>query len=180
MGIGMATGAGLALLIALNARFEGDGPVSVEDGVAVHRAYPDPAHGWAVPTICQGHTRGVFKGQTATAAQCELLIAEDYQAHVQPTLERYVHVPVTPNQGVALALAVNNLGRALFYYRNSNGQWVHTQFHNKLNAGDCHGAAAHFGDFVKAGGKVMRGLVKRRAEERALFEADCRYWDALE
>ena len=39
----------------------------------------------------------------------------------------------------------------------------------KLNAGDIDGAAQQFAVWNKAGGQVMRGLVRRRAAERALF-----------
>jgi hypothetical protein len=38
-----------------------------------------------------------------------------------------------------------------------------------LNQGNYDGAAAQFGRWIKAGGRVLRGLVRRRAAERALF-----------
>ncbi|WP_335876684.1 lysozyme, partial [Acinetobacter baumannii] len=39
----------------------------------------------------------------------------------------------------------------------------------KLNKGDYQGAADQFLVWNKAGGKVMKGLVRRREAERALF-----------
>ena len=39
----------------------------------------------------------------------------------------------------------------------------------KLNAGDFAGAADEFPKWNKAGGKVLKGLVRRRAAERSLF-----------
>ncbi|EPF81527.1 lysozyme, partial [Acinetobacter gyllenbergii] len=39
----------------------------------------------------------------------------------------------------------------------------------KLNAGDFMGAADQFPQWNKGGGKVMKGLVRRRAAERELF-----------
>jgi lysozyme len=39
----------------------------------------------------------------------------------------------------------------------------------KLNAGDKAGAANQFDVWNKAGGKVLQGLVTRRAAEKALF-----------
>lgn len=39
----------------------------------------------------------------------------------------------------------------------------------KVNAGDMTGAANEFPKWIYAGGKPLRGLVKRRADERALF-----------
>lgn len=39
----------------------------------------------------------------------------------------------------------------------------------KVNRGDMEGAAEAFLDWTKAGGKVLKGLVNRRNDERALF-----------
>ena len=39
----------------------------------------------------------------------------------------------------------------------------------KVNRGDMEGAAEGFLDWTKAGGKVLKGLVNRRNDERALF-----------
>ena len=39
-----------------------------------------------------------------------------------------------------------------------------------VNAGDMAGAAEQFDRWTLSGGRVMRGLVRRRAAERALFE----------
>ncbi len=39
----------------------------------------------------------------------------------------------------------------------------------KLNAGDHAGAADEFPKWNRGGGKVLRGLVRRRAAERKLF-----------
>lgn len=39
----------------------------------------------------------------------------------------------------------------------------------KVNRGDMQGAAEAFLDWTKAGGKVLKGLVNRRNDERALF-----------
>jgi lysozyme len=41
----------------------------------------------------------------------------------------------------------------------------------KLNAGDTSGAAREFDKWTRGGGRVLPGLVKRRADERRLFEA---------
>ena len=43
----------------------------------------------------------------------------------------------------------------------------------RLNAGDCWGAAAQFDRWVYAKGRRLPGLVKRRAEERRMFETGC-------
>jgi lysozyme len=41
----------------------------------------------------------------------------------------------------------------------------------RFNRGDYDGAAEEFLKYTKAGGKVLRGLVNRRNDERALFMA---------
>jgi lysozyme len=41
----------------------------------------------------------------------------------------------------------------------------------KVNRGDMEGAAEGFLDWTKAGGKVLKGLVNRRNDEKALFES---------
>jgi hypothetical protein len=44
-----------------------------------------------------------------------------------------------------------------------------------LNAGDCTGAAAEFLRWNKSKGRVLRGLVKRRATEKAMFEGTVQF-----
>jgi lysozyme len=126
------------------------------------QAYPDPAHGWNVPTICYGHTAGVAKGDRATRDACRVFLAEDYRP-VGAALERLVQVPVTEHQALALADLVFNIGE---------GAFAKSTLLKKLNAGDYEGAAAEFDRWVYANGKKLPGLVKRRAAERKLFEGD--------
>jgi GH24 family phage-related lysozyme (muramidase) len=42
----------------------------------------------------------------------------------------------------------------------------------KLNRGDYYGASAEFPKWRKAGGKILKGLVRRRTMERELFDID--------
>jgi lysozyme len=128
--------------------------------IAVMRAYPDPGHGWAMPTICYGHTRGVKKGMTATKAQCEAWLIEDYNDLVLPELKKHVRVPVSKGEAIALADFVFNVGGPKF----STSTLL-----RKLNAGDYAGAADEFGKWIYSNGKRLAGLVKRRAAEREIF-----------
>jgi lysozyme len=132
--------------------------------VVVTHAYPDPGYGWKVPTICYGHTQGVKRGDVATLEQCEAWLAEDYERIVKPALLRYVTVEVTVSQATALADFVFNVG---------GGAFGKSTLVKKLNAGDCVGTADQFPRWNKSNGKVLKGLVTRRADERALFVADC-------
>lgn len=72
-----------------------------------------------------------------------------------------VKVPITTNQGAALILFTDNVGE---------GAFAKSTLLRKLNEKDYAGAAGQFESWVKAGGKVLAGLVKRRKLERALFE----------
>jgi lysozyme len=71
-----------------------------------------------------------------------------------------VHAPATDNQCAALTSFAYNLGtRAL---RTST-------LLRLFNEGKTQDAADQFGAWVKAGGHTVEGLVRRRADERALF-----------
>src|SRR6218665_3225014 len=63
----------------------------------VNRAYPDPAHGWAVPTICTGHTRTAQRGMWLSDEQCLALLQEDVAEHTAHVL-RLVKVPLTQGE----------------------------------------------------------------------------------
>jgi lysozyme len=127
------------------------------------RAYPDPGTGGDPWTIGIGTTRypdgrKVRRGDTCTPQQ-----ADEYLAHDLRGFERdvaaMVTVPLTSNQFSALVSFAYNVGSAL---RNST-------LLRLLNAGDYAGAANQFLRWNRAAGRVLPGLVRRRAAERDLF-----------
>lgn len=131
------------------------------------RWYPDPAHGWAVPTIGYGHTDAAGapkfasdKDLALTEAEATAILQRDL-AKYEADVRRLVKVPLNENQFSALVSFTYNLGA---------GNLGSSTLLRKLNAGDYAGAAAEFGRWNKAGGKALAGLTKRRAAERALFE----------
>lgn len=71
-----------------------------------------------------------------------------------------IKVKLTPNQGAALTSFAYNLG---------SDALAKSTLLKKLNAGDYQGAADQFLRWTKSSGKTLPGLVKRRADERALF-----------
>ncbi len=71
-----------------------------------------------------------------------------------------ITVPLTQNMFDALVSFTFNLGA---------GALKRSTLLKKLNCGDITGAAGQFERFVYAGGKVMRGLVRRRAAEKEIF-----------
>jgi lysozyme len=56
-----------------------------------------------------------------------------------------------------------------FAYNAGLGNFQRSQIRMRINRGDWEGAAEQFMTWVKGGGKVLPGLVKRREAERALF-----------
>lgn len=127
-------------------------------------AYPDPAHGWSVPTIGVGHTSAagppkVTRGMTITADEADDILARDL-GKFEAAVRSLVHVPLTDNQFAALVSFAFNLGP---------GNLSGSTLLRKLNRGDTAGAAAEFAKWNRAGGKVMRGLTRRRIAERDLF-----------
>ena len=121
------------------------------------RAYDD---GVGIPTIGYGHTAGVKPGMTITADQAVQFLREDLHS-AERGIDRLVSVHLCQHQFDALASLVFNIGGTAF--RDST-------LLRKLNAGDYTGAAAQFERWVHGGGKILPGLVKRRAAERAMFE----------
>jgi lysozyme len=123
-------------------------------------AYPDPATGGAPWTIGWGETKGVTRGMTITQAQADEMLRHRLTADFEPAVRRAVCVPLTQRQFDALVSAVYNIGPGLL---------TGTTIIGKLNAYDMPGAAAEFPRWNKAGGKVMKGLQRRREAERGVF-----------
>lgn len=124
-------------------------------------AYKCPAGVW---TIGYGHTGlqhkdgTVFEGRTITRAQAEELLAYDLHQFEQ-RVGALVQVPLTEDQFAALVSFDFNTGA------------LHkSTLLRLLNARDYAGAAGQFLRWNKAGGKVLRGLTRRRQSERNLFE----------
>jgi lysozyme len=119
-------------------------------------AYQCSAGVW---TIGYGHTRGVKPGARITEHDAERMLESDIESFERGVL-RHVKVTLTQSQFDALVSFSFNVGL---------GALVHSALLRRLNAGDIIGAADQFLRWNKAAGKVLAGLVRRRAAERALF-----------
>lgn len=141
-------------------------------------AYNDPI---GIPSIGYGHTRGVTAedvriGRQITDAQAEAYLFEDLEGAVS-ILRNSVTVPLTPYQLGALTSFVYNVGSGRAAKAGDRGKDGFVTLKSgrpstmraRLNAGDYAGACEQFSKWVYAGGKVMQGLVTRRAEEAVLF-----------
>jgi len=122
-------------------------------------AYPDPGTGGEPWTIGYGHTGGVKPGQTCTQAQAEAWLAADTQSAVRG-VDSAIRVPVTQNQFDACVSLAYNIGL---------GNFRASTLLKLLNASRYAEAADQFLRWNRAAGKVLAGLTKRRAIERAYF-----------
>ena len=118
-------------------------------------AYQDSIGIW---TIGYGHTSGVSKGQTITQVQADRYLKADC-ANAEKAVNKY-HSKYhwNQNQFDALVSFTFNCGSGNLKKLLNNGQRTIAQISAKIPA------------YNKAGGKVLRGLVNRRAAEKELFD----------
>ena len=120
-------------------------------------AYKCPAGIW---TVGYGHTGSdVVPGLIITTHRAEELLQADL-AKFEQAVTKALKVAVTPNQFAALVSLAYNIG---------GGALAKSTLIKRLNAGKTQEAADQFLAWNKAGGKVLKGLSRRREAERALF-----------
>lgn len=152
--IGLA-GASAAAVLAVAAAFiqpwEGRELVAYRDIVGV----------W---TICDGDTNNVRPGQRATPAECDARLVDNlrrYSSQMRECMTR--EVPVKTE--AAFLELTYNVGW---------GAFCKSSLVRKANAGDLRGACDELLTWIRAGGKVVRGLQNRRAASHALCLAGVR------
>ena len=128
-------------------QYEGFRQVAYNDGVGV-------------TTIGFGTTAGVKPGDTVTVERALIFALNDATKHGD-AVKRCVKVPLHQHEFDAYTSLAYNIGPTAF----CNSTVV-----KRANALDYEGACVAIERFNKAGGKVLRGLVKRRAAERAMCE----------
>ena len=121
------------------------------------KAYDDGVGVW---TIGYGHTVGVKPGDEITQEQADEWFSEESE-QFSNKVQVLVLVEVNQNQFDALVSLAYNIGV---------GALSRSTLLRKLNAGDYQGAAEQFDVWNRGGRKVMLGLVRRREQERKLFE----------
>jgi lysozyme len=128
-------------------------------------AYLDPV---GVVTIGYGYTNragygpGVKMGDKWTEDLADEMLAvgvEKFGAEIRPLFKQQPN----PHQFGAFVSLAYNIGTPAFAKSTALKRW---------NAGDMMGCAEAMAWFNKAGGKVLRGLVRRREAEVALFLKD--------
>jgi GH24 family phage-related lysozyme (muramidase) len=148
--------------IALIQRFEGCAQLHTDGMVD---AYPDPATGGPPWTIGWGatgrdnfHGGRIQKGTRWTQAQCDARLEEDLARFADEVSAAIGAAPTSQNQFDALVS---------FHY--NTGAIARATLTRKHIMGDTKGAAREFGRWVRAGGRVMKGLTRRRMAEADLY-----------
>lgn len=117
---------------------------------------PTPNDVW---TIGWGHTKGVYKGMVITEAQAQKFFEADVAWAVN-AVNRNVKVPLSQNQFDVLVSFVFNVGE---------GAFVKSTLLRKLNQGDYEGAGNELPRWNKQKGVILKGLTRRRKEERTIW-----------
>lgn len=121
------------------------------------QAYRCPAGRW---TIGWGHTEGVRPGQVISREEAEAMLEADI-AKISRQLDALGGASLTANQRAALVSFIFNVGF---------GAFERSTLWKRICADPHHpDIPAEFARWRYAGGKEMPGLVKRRAEEAALY-----------
>lgn len=127
-------------------------------------AYKCPAGIW---TIGYGHTTAagepdVTEGMKITQREAAVILKQDLRKF-EDAINRLVKVELSQSQFDALVSFVFNIGA---------GAFAKSTLLKKLNAGDYDAVPSELAKWSKAGKKVLKGLVARRAAEAALWSED--------
>ena len=128
------------------------------------KAYPDPATGGKPWTIGYGHTGpDVYSGLVINEAMADKLLDLDL-AKAEAEVNKYAH-NLTQGQFDALVDMVFNMGSGFLKPDNINGD-----FDDFVASGNLVEMRKRIPQFRMAAGKVMKGLVRRRAANVALWD----------
>jgi lysozyme len=145
-------------------RLSGNGLTLIQEFEGYHRKLPDggciayrcPAGVW---TLGWGCTEGIKPGMIWTRQQADVALMKELEKF-EAAVERLVTVEINQNERDALISFAYNCGE---------GALARSSVLKQLNAGNREAAAKGFALWNRGGGRVLPGLVRRRAAEAALF-----------
>jgi lysozyme len=124
-------------------------------------AYPDPGTGGDPWTIGWGSTgEGIKKGVTWTQEQADARLEADVNRFAEGVARLVEGSATTQGQFDACVSLAYNIGLDAF---------AKSTLLKKHRAGDLAGAAEQFLRWTHAGGRVLKGLERRREAERSLY-----------
>lgn len=132
--------------------------VAAYEGVVL-TTYQDPV---GIPTACGGETDEEVVGMKDrfTRDECMAVLGASLYRHALE-LDKCIKVPLTTGEAKALLSFGYNVG---------TGKACKSTLVRRINAGELPAACAELDKWVYAKGIKLRGLVKRRAAERAMCE----------
>ena len=149
------------VLVPLLARWEGKH--ACPDAPALHCSYLDTIASPPLWTVAYGHTDTAREGQRMTETEARSLLARDAQAYWRGVRRGFTAETVaerlTAPRDAAFASLGYNVGTAAV--RGSTAT-------KRLNAGDIPGACEALTWWNRAGQRIVRGLVRRRTDEKRL------------
>jgi GH24 family phage-related lysozyme (muramidase) len=111
-------------------------------------------------TVCYGETKGVKPSDVYTKRQCDAMLKAEVASYRAAIFRHYTPETkasrLTPQRDAAFVSLGYNVGTA---------QVGRSTAMRRLNAGDIKGACVATTWYNRAGQRVIRGLVNRRAEE---------------
>lgn len=144
------------------------------------KPYKDTVGTGQPETWCYGTTKADHPappyGTVFTKKECQDLLAQDLVKY-DTGVKRYVHVVMGPNTEAAMVSAAYNLGEGVFahggmtVHLNAGGDFTdppRTEAYRENHPAACNALKA----YVRAQGRVLSGLVRRRNEEAALCHKD--------
>lgn len=150
--------------VALIKRFEGCARLRL-DGLV--EAYPDPGTndepwtiGWGSTGLDTFNGGRIQRGTVWTQEQCDERARHDYV--------RYARDVARALEG-AVGMTSQAQFDALVSFHYNTGAIARATLTAKHKAGDFEGAAREFRRWNRAGGRVLKGLVRRRQAEEALY-----------
>lgn len=131
-------------------------------GILGHEAFRSQPYQDAVGVWTDGfgNTKDVNPNKPVTVERA-LVQALEHSKDFEGAIKRCVTVPLHQHEFDAYVSLTYNIGQTAF---------CKSTLVRKLNAGDYAGACAEISKWIRAGGRVLNGLVKRRAAERAMCE----------
>lgn len=113
-----------------------------------------------VLTYCTGATEDAMWGKTYTLAECRAQLDHDLARHAAGMMA-CIKVPLTDGQKIAFTSFTYNAGIRAF---------CNSSMARRANAGDVAGSCAALTMWDRVNGQPVRGLTRRRADERAICE----------
>jgi len=137
----------MAAAVALVGAWEGLRTVAYRDVVGV-------------PTVCFGETRGVRMGDRYTVEECQAMLG-DGLVEFEAGMRRCLKAPDSIPEKTYVAFLS-------FSYNVGTNAFCKSTLARLANAGNLRGACNQLPRWNKAGGRVIKGLVNRRADEQRI------------